>query len=174
MAMEAHVFFRGKLPTKAALARALKELRFPLSIKPATGSLEQQSGFMPMTLGREGTGVEFALFDGRAAIAELAGENVALRFDRIASLRWGGDDSEMLAGVCTAAALAKLTSGVVLDEAEGEVLSADDAIGKARENLKASVGLQATRRAGAGAADIKRYLRRSCSNAAISCSSAGF
>ena len=53
MAMETHVFFRGTLPSKAALSRALKELGFPLAIKPATGSLEQQAGFDPAPLIRE-------------------------------------------------------------------------------------------------------------------------
>jgi hypothetical protein len=59
MSMETHVFFRGKLPSKAALSRAMKELGFPFAIKPATGSLEQESGYMPMLLRREETGVEF-------------------------------------------------------------------------------------------------------------------
>jgi hypothetical protein len=53
MATEMHVLFRGKLPGKAALTRAMYELGFPLSIRPATGSLEQQSNFMPMRLYRE-------------------------------------------------------------------------------------------------------------------------
>src|SRR6266540_3059687 len=66
MSTETHVFFRGKLPTKAALSRAMKELGFPFAIKPATGSLEQQSGFMPMTLRREETGVEFDVFNDRS------------------------------------------------------------------------------------------------------------
>ena len=52
MAMELHVFFRGELPSKAALARTIKELGFPLSIISATGSLEQHKGFMPMRLRR--------------------------------------------------------------------------------------------------------------------------
>ncbi len=73
MSTETHVFFRGKLPTKVALSRAMKELGFPLPIKPATGSLEQQSGFMPMTLRREETGVEFDVFDDRSAVEEYAG-----------------------------------------------------------------------------------------------------
>ena len=71
MSMETHVFFRGKLPSKAALSRAMKELGFPYSIKPATGSLEQQNGFMPMTFRRQDTGVEFDVFEGREAIDEL-------------------------------------------------------------------------------------------------------
>jgi hypothetical protein len=40
MSTETHVFFRGKLPTKAALSRAMKELGFPFSIKPATVPVE--------------------------------------------------------------------------------------------------------------------------------------
>ncbi len=34
MSMETHVFFRGKLPTKAALSRTMRELGFPFSITP--------------------------------------------------------------------------------------------------------------------------------------------
>jgi hypothetical protein len=63
MAMEIHVLFRGKLPSKAALQKTMRELGFPFSIKPATGSLEQQNGFMPMLLEREETGVEFDVFE---------------------------------------------------------------------------------------------------------------
>src|SRR6266508_6097725 len=91
MSMETHVFFRGTLPSKAALSRAMKELGFPYSIKPATGSLEEQNGFMPMLLRREETGVEFDVF-GRDAVE--------------------------------------------VDEAENRLLSVEDAIAVARQNLK--------------------------------------
>jgi hypothetical protein len=46
MAMEVHVFFHGALPTKIALGHALKNLGFPLSIEPTTGSLEEHRGFI--------------------------------------------------------------------------------------------------------------------------------
>jgi hypothetical protein len=72
MSMETHVFFRGKLPTKAALSRAMKELGFPFSITPSTGSLEQQSGFMPMKRRGEETGVEFDVYSDHAAVEEFA------------------------------------------------------------------------------------------------------
>jgi len=52
MLIEMHVFFRGKL------SRAFKELGFPFAIKPATGSLEQQCGYMPTLLRRDETGVQ--------------------------------------------------------------------------------------------------------------------
>ncbi len=135
MSMETHVFFRGTLPSKAALSRAMKELGFPYSIKPATGSLEEQNGFMPMLLRREETGVEFDVF-GRDAVEEFADEGVDPSYQRVANFRWGGDFQEAVAGMCGAAALAKLVNGVVFDEAENRLLSVEDAIAVARQNLK--------------------------------------
>lgn len=41
MSMETHVFFRGKPPSKAAPARAMKELGPPFSITPATGAIQR-------------------------------------------------------------------------------------------------------------------------------------
>src|SRR5262245_29109422 len=95
MAMELHVLFRGKLPGKAALSRAMKELGFPLRITPAAGSLEQQSGFMPIRLGREETGVEFDVFNEHNVVEDAAGQKVDPDFRRSANLRWAGDESEM-------------------------------------------------------------------------------
>lgn len=157
--MESHVFFRGKLPTKAALSRAMKELGFPFSIKPGTGSLEQQSGFMPMMRRGEETGVEFDVYNDSAAFSESAAKGVDPSLERRASLRWGGDADETAAGLCVAAALAKLMNGVVLDEAEDKLLSVDDAIAVARQNLKALVQPEADKQGGTRPADIKRYLK---------------
>src|SRR5437764_12825832 len=114
MSSEINVFFRGKLPAKAALTRAMKDLAFPLSIAPPGGSLEKQNGFMPMRFRREETGVEFDVFNGRAAIKDVAGDSfrdVDAGFDRSANFRWGGDETEMLAGLCAAAARTKLVDG---------------------------------------------------------------
>jgi hypothetical protein len=108
MSMETHVFFRGMLPTKAALNRTMKELNFPFAIKPATGALDRQSGFMPMTLWDEDTGVEFDVYDGLDAIEEFSAHGIDGRFARRASFRWGGSAEECAADLCTAAALARL------------------------------------------------------------------
>jgi hypothetical protein len=159
MSTETHVFFRGKLPSKTALSRAMKELGFPFSIKPATGSLEEQSGFMPMTLRREETGVEFDLYNDHAAVEEFADEGVDQRFERRASFRWSGDFQEAVAGMCAAAALAKLTSGVVFDEAENKLLPVDGAIELARRNLETLLKPKPEPRLGTRPADIKRYLK---------------
>ena len=133
MAVELHVLFSGKLPSKAALTRAMKELGFPVSIPAGGGALEKHSGFLPMKLRGQRSGVEFAVRNDRADIEEIAGEDFGARFERCASFRWGGDEGEMLCALCTAAALAKLVDGVVLDE-EGS-LSVEQAIEQARGNL---------------------------------------
>ena len=153
MSMETHVFFRGKLPTKAALSRTMKELGFPFSIMPSTGSLERQSGFMPMKRRGEETGVELDVYSDHAAVEEFADAGVDAAFERRASLRWGGDFQEAVAGMSAAAALAKLMNGVVFDEAEDRLLSADDAIALARKNLQELVkprGCQASGHAAGG------------------------
>jgi hypothetical protein len=135
MSTNTHVFFRGKLPSKAALNRAMKELGFPFSIKPASGSLEGESGFMPMRLRGEETGVELHIADDLAA-EELRIAGVSGDFQRCASFRWSSDFQEAVAGMCAAAALAKLLNGVVFDEAEGKVLTVDGAVEVAKKNLQ--------------------------------------
>jgi hypothetical protein len=159
MSMETDVFFRGKLPIKAALSRAMKELGFPFSITPSTGSLEQQSSFMPMKRRGEETGVEFDVYSDHAAVEEFADVGVDAGFERRASLRWGGDFQEAVAAMSAAAALAQLTNGVVFNEAEDRLLSADDAIAVARKSLQELVKPEDAMHPGTRPADLKRYLK---------------
>ena len=155
MSVELHVFFSGKLPNKKALSQAMAELGFPFTI--AAGSLERQQGFMPMRLRRQATGVELDVFNERAAVEELAGKDIDPSFDRSANFRWSGDEHEMLAGWCAAAALAKLVNGLVLDESDVNPISPDQAIALARQYLhdvlKPESGPQRRK-----AYDIKHYL----------------
>jgi hypothetical protein len=161
MSMEMHVLFRGNLPSRSALAKAMKGLGFAFSISPPGGSLENQTGYMPMRFRGDETGVEFDVFNGRADIEDVAGEhanNIDASFDRCANFRWGGDETEMLAGMCAAAALAKLVNGVVIEEAEDLLLSVDGAVDLARKHVALVVKPQ-DKRPGTRPADIKRYLK---------------
>jgi hypothetical protein len=135
----------------------MKELGFPLAIKPATGSLERQSGFMPMMLRGEETGVEFDVFDG-SIVKELMADDYGARFERSASFRWGGDEDEMLCALCAAAALARLVKGAVFEEGEGRLLSPEEAIDDARRHLPRPAPPGPKLR-GTRPADIKRYLK---------------
>jgi hypothetical protein len=163
MSMEMHVLFRGKLPSKAALSRTMKDLDFPFSIAPPAGSLEQQSGYMPMRFRRDESGVEFDVFDGRADVEDIAGDHagsIDAGFDRSANFRWGGDETEMLAGMCAAAALAKLVNGVVIEDEEGLLLSVDEAVAFAKKHIDLIVKPESKdKRPGTRPADIKRYLK---------------
>ena len=159
MSIEMYVFFRGKLPSKAALTRAMKELGFPFTIKPATGSLDKQHGYMPMLLRRDETGVEFDVYDDPSALAEFADVGFDPSFNRMANFRWAGDPQEMVAGMCCAAALAKLVGGVVFDAEAAKLHSADEAIAFAQSNLDLVAEPKGARVPGTRPADIKRYLK---------------
>jgi hypothetical protein len=139
MSAEMQVLFHGELPGKDAIQRVLQELEFPFAFADMTAPLDAQSGFMPMRFREEETGVEFDLWDGRDAVEDVwqFEEELDPALDRCAAFRWGGNFTEAVAGMCTAAALAKLVNGVVQDEYEDSPLDAEGAIRIARENLKA-------------------------------------
>lgn len=162
MSMEIHVAFRGKLPTKATLTRAMRALGFPVSIIPPRDSLEDQSGFMPMRLWRDDTGSEFDIFEGRESVEACAGDHageIDTSFDRCASFRWGGDDNEMVVALCACAALAQLVNGVVLDDSDGRLLSADEMVAEARNHLATLMPKDEVKQPGTRPSDIKRYLK---------------
>jgi hypothetical protein len=170
MSMEIHVFFRGKLPSKPALAKAMKEFGFPITIPPPKDSLEKQSGFLPMRLRREEAGAEFDVFEGRANIADIMGHSVSEvdpGFDRCGSFRFGGNENEMITAICASAALAKLVGGVVLECESGELMQVDAAIAWAKEILDDWIKARdveaakpkSQRTPGTTPADLKRYLK---------------
>jgi hypothetical protein len=156
MSTELHVLFSGKVPNKAALTRALRELAFPVTIPAGGTPLAQQSGYLPMKLRREESGVEVDVYEDRSVVEEIAGKDVDPRYQRCVSFRWGGDEREMLCALCTAAALAKLLDGIVRDD-DGNHLSADQVIAEAEESLKRLKPPDP--RYGTRPADIKRYLK---------------
>jgi hypothetical protein len=156
MADEVHVFFAGKLPSRAAFNRAMRALGHPVSLVDQKGQLEGQSGFMPMRLFREDSGVEFDVFEGREAESEVE-RGVDPSLDRRASFRWSGSLDEAFLGYCGAVALARLTGGVIFDEAEGRIVSIDEATATASALLEARP--PDTPRLGTRPADFKRYLK---------------
>src|SRR5262245_60645069 len=139
MSMEISVFFHGKLPDLAALTGAMKDLGLPLSVAPDDGSLEQQSGFMPMLFNGQETGVEFDVFEGREDLEDrLDGRELDPRFHGSANFRLGGDMNEMGYAKSGAAARAKLVDGVVFDT-EGELLTPEQALASAKRGMEAVV-----------------------------------
>ena len=157
MSMEVHVLFAGKLPSKAALTRSFKELGFPLVFQRGAASLEQHSGYLPMRLRGEESGVEFDTCDNRKDVEEVAGKRINPRFTRSANFRWGGDENELTVAQCLAAALAKLVDGAVFDPQEGCLQTVEQAIEQAKKQIAAMSPKSKVR--GTRPADIKHYLK---------------
>ena len=135
MSIEIHVLFAGKLPSKAALSQCFDDLGFPLAFHSDTETLEQQKGFLPMTLRAERSGVEFDTWNDRETVEEIAGDDIDPQFTRTANFRFGGDEKELAVALCFAAALAKLVNGVVFDAEEGELQTVEQAIDIARRQV---------------------------------------
>jgi hypothetical protein len=76
---------------------------------------------MPMTLRREETCVEFDVYSDHAAVEEFAAQGVDASFER-----WGDDFQEAVAGMCVAAALAKLMAGELARPAARLVLGLEE------------------------------------------------
>jgi hypothetical protein len=77
----------------------------------------------------------------------------------VAALRWGGDPTEGAAGLCAAAALARLTGGVTFDPAASVLRNPDEAIAAARSELDAVRRSQPPKQAIANPSSIKRLLK---------------
>jgi hypothetical protein len=160
MWMALHVFFRGELPSRAALSRAVKELGFPFTIAARGGPLDPDSGFLRMRLKREETGVGFGVFDGRDNIEAICPDlDLDASFERTASFGWAGDATRMLCALCAAAAFARLTNGVVLSKDDQRPLAPDEAIAVARQHLEAVAKRKDKPQPRTRPSDIKRYLK---------------
>jgi hypothetical protein len=132
MAMEMHVFYRGRLPSRTALNKTMQALDLPLAIVSAERPLERHKGFMPMRWRAQNVGVELDVWTKPDDLMEIGAEGVDPRLNRSVNLRWTGDRKELFCAESLAAALAKLTAGVVFEPEEGRLLSLDEAIAAAQ------------------------------------------
>src|SRR3954447_4380883 len=111
MSVQVSVYFRGKLPAKADLQRAMQALGFAVSIPPRGGSLERHRAYLPMKLSRRDAGFEFYV-DQASGPQQPLPTGIDPGMDRRASFVWGGDFIAAAAANGAAAALASLTGGV--------------------------------------------------------------
>lgn len=159
MATEAHVLFDAALPTIKDINAELRGLGFPVRLQYGNGPLTNHGGFLRATLRRQQSGCEFDVRSGPEAADDLDPPDAAKPFPCCVSLRWGSDEDEASVGLCLAAALAKLTKGIVLEEVSGEWQNAGKAVDYARRHLKAMGGKRGPAEPGTRPADIKRYLK---------------
>ena len=159
MATEAHVLFDAALPTIKEINAELRILGFPVRLQYGHGPLADHGGFLPATLRRQQSGCEFDVRSGPDAANDLEPSVAAKPYSCCVSLRWASDEDEASVGLCLAAALARLTKGIVLEEFSGEWQNAGKAVDHARQHLKAAGGKRGPAEPGTRSANIKRYLK---------------
>lgn len=159
MAIEAHVLFDAGLPTIKDINAELRSLGFPVRLQSGNGPLADHGGFLPATLRRQQSGCEFDVRSGPDAAGDLEPPEAGKSFSCCVSLRWASDEDEACVGLCIAAALARLTKGIVLEEVSGEWQNAGKAVDYARQHLKAAGVRDGPAAPGTRPADIKRYLK---------------
>jgi hypothetical protein len=138
MSMEMRVYFAGLPPTCAAIEHAMVTLDLPFKIIGHV-DLTKHSGYLPMVYGAGDDAIETGTevyFDGSAStIAEFDLKGVAPSFKTELSFRWGGDMMECACAEALAAAVAKITGGIVYEDAEGVLKNVDEAVALARTSL---------------------------------------
>lgn len=159
MATEAHVLFDAALPAVGDINAELKRLDFPVRLQYGNGSIADHAGFLPAALRRQRSGCEFDVRSGPDAADGIDPPDAAKPYSCCVSLRWASDEDEASVGLCLAAALAKLTKGIVLEEGSGEWQNAGKAVDYARQHLKAARIRGGPTEPGTRPADIKRYLK---------------
>jgi hypothetical protein len=138
MSMEMRVFFAGPIPTAQALERTMAEIGLSFRITDHV-SLGDHSGFLPMTYGSgedlDETGVEVYSDPAAPDIEDLGITGVDPAFVEQLSFRWGGDMMACVAAEALAAAIAKITGGIVYEDTEGVLKTTTEAIALAHTNL---------------------------------------
>jgi hypothetical protein len=137
MSMELHVLLQDtRVPTVTEWQQAIREAGFDLLLDSSL-RLREDTGFSPAVYRGNETGFEFDLWP--ASDITDTYPDVASRIggrDMAANFRWGGDLLECAAAVIAAAALARLTDGVLFDPQEGDLASGDEAIEMARQETQ--------------------------------------
>jgi hypothetical protein len=117
------------LPARAELERWLAAQGVQLVID----ALEWpgQAGFLPMKLNSREAGVEMYL-DSASEYADVFRELGIKDAEHVVSFRWSSDTRELASALLCAAALARLSEGVIYDAHEGAGTAIDQALAEGR------------------------------------------
>ena len=159
MASEAHVLFNAALPAVGSINAELKRLGFPVRLRYRAGCLAEHAGFLPAMLRRQQSGCECDVRSCPDTASDLEPPETGKSFSRRVSLRWASDKDEAIVGLCVAAALARLTQGIVLEDGSGKWQDAGKAVDYARQHLEAMAVRGGPVEPGTRPADIRRYLK---------------
>jgi hypothetical protein len=133
MSMELYVATTStELPSADQIGAKLKSLGVTLVVEPFDWS--DQSGFLPMVIEGHQSGVEVDLWGAAESGPTLAAFGVpAAPGTRIVAFRWGSQLAECACALATAAGIASLTDGRILEPDAGEIISAEKALADVRD-----------------------------------------
>jgi hypothetical protein len=129
------------IPNRAEWQAAITAAGFDLILDPSLDT-KLNTGFLPARYNDIDTGFEFDVSDLPDSVPEYLESSQADDPRRLsANFRWGGDILEMCCAFAAAAALAKLTNGVLYQGGDGSMSVGDDAIVAAKAELLAADGM---------------------------------
>jgi hypothetical protein len=132
MSMEIHILSDRALDSTAAWQEAITAHGFALELSMAL-PLSSLRGFLPARSGGRLTGFECYHDDPAELRLDYHDIDFGRAWAHALSLRWGACLLECLAAWIAAAAYAKATDGIVFDPDSSELLTAQQAIERARE-----------------------------------------
>jgi hypothetical protein len=130
MAMELFVLSDRELNSIAEWQAAIEAQGFALKLDDT--DFETHSGFLPAKLNGKLTGFECDHWAADEFMRENSDINFGHNWRFVLAFRWIGDFNELLAVSIAAAAYATATSGVVLNDQEGILRTAVEALDEAR------------------------------------------
>ncbi|HEY1980929.1 MAG TPA: hypothetical protein VGH13_12665 [Xanthobacteraceae bacterium] len=133
MSMELRLFSDRQLESIAQWQCAIDAEAFPLRLS-AERSLDAVAGFLPSYLQGRLTGFECNHWNSAEVMAEYPTVEFSHDWKYVLAFRWSGSKrDEMRVAWMAAAAYARATDGVVFDELDGKVRTADQALEVVRD-----------------------------------------
>jgi hypothetical protein len=126
MAMELFVLSDKQMNSVADWQIAIEKEGYPLWLSGAE-PMEALNGFLPALLRDTKTGFECNLWPAEDFMREISDVDFGHKWKYLLALRWGSNLNQVPAVWMAATAYAKATNGVVFDEEQGKIRSAEDA-----------------------------------------------
>jgi hypothetical protein len=140
MSMSMHVILE-EVPNAADWQSAVTAAGFDLAL-PSTLDTTRKSGYLPVQFDGIESGFEFSvgsLPDSVPTFLPFVKQNDSRRIS--VNFKWGGDLLEMCCAFAAAAALAKLSGGVLFLGEDGTQYSGDEAVEAAKAEIAAAEGM---------------------------------
>lgn len=136
MAMELWVLSDKQLGSIAEWQAAIDAEGFPLILSDER-PLEKINGFLPASLRGQPTGFECNHWPAAEFMRDMSTVDFGHAWKHVLALRWRGNFDELRAAWIAGSVYARATVGIVLDDQEGKIRNAAEAVETARREYQA-------------------------------------